>query len=92
MSKIRDVAEGYVIRFRLDAVLAERGIPSHRQAAGITGIHHNTLNRLAKDAKQVDLKTLLRLCLSLKASPNDFFEIDVKGDGNEKTPHRRIGD
>lgn len=86
-----DFRQDYAIRFRLDDLLRERGIQTdyetgEREAARRCGLHFNVIRRMRLNtATRIDLDTIMRLCLGLRCSPNDLFEIDVRDDDtNEK--------
>lgn len=87
ITTMSDPSDDFVIRCTIDKVLAARGITSRRQAwRHIPGIGKNTIQTLADGTvKGVDFKTLLRICVSLRCSFNDLFEIVAKEDvGNEE--------
>jgi DNA-binding Xre family transcriptional regulator len=92
-----DYTKNYKIRLRLSELLVERGItkvvkgevqPNLTEAARLTGVHWNTLERAANGrVGNLTNDNLLRLCLGLKASPNDIYEIverDEKDATNDK--------
>jgi DNA-binding Xre family transcriptional regulator len=75
-------AETYQVRWRLKALLIERGIVNNRKKPNLTecarrtGVQWNTLERASNNrVKGVDFDTLLRLSVGLRCSINELFEI-----------------
>lgn len=86
----------FTVRFRLNEFLVERGIvhteradligkANLTEAARMTGVHWVVLERMANNrVSGLQFDNLAKLCLGLKASPNDLIEIVERNDGNKK--------
>mgnify|MGYP001431219051 CR=1 FL=1 len=90
MSSKVDFAAKYVCRLRLNELAIERGLinekgePDARSIEAKTGVHYNVIRRMILgETKGIDFVNVTRLCLGLRCSVSDLFEIDAI---NEKTP------
>lgn len=71
----------FTARVRIHELMKERGIKSLAALSPLTGLSYSTLIRLSTGkAVAVELDSIARLCIGLRCTPNELFEIDTKDD------------
>ena len=72
---------GGMVRLRIAKLLEERGLNAHQFAAR-AGLPITTAYRLAKGGgkiKQLNVRTIDKICAALKVQPGDLFEYLPEG-------------